>query len=244
MLIEVANSLFITFIASEYLLASKNKTVHDIRNVDDNEINPYYNRNSRTGGRIIKIAREIAATFFSSHSRPTQYSFIAVFLINLFVHFHNTGVALARWIHSKVEGGFYIPRICLAIISFSVALYYDCRRVALTSSRENSNRSCGTSAEKWSNEFFFRLLFNCFCRLLPIYPFLAVIISFGFLFVATLFEKMHLPTRILNMPIYYGTLYGPLSFMYWDIKKGIVDYLIRGRRRLLVDEKNPSYLPR
>eukprot|EP00569_Conticribra_weissflogii_P018497 CAMPEP_0171438306 /NCGR_PEP_ID=MMETSP0881-20121228/17923_1 /TAXON_ID=67004 /ORGANISM="Thalassiosira weissflogii, Strain CCMP1336" /LENGTH=41 /DNA_ID= /DNA_START= /DNA_END= /DNA_ORIENTATION= len=40
------------------------------------------------------------------------------------------------------------------------------------------------------------------------------------------------------MPIYYGTLYGPLSFMYWDVKKGIVDFLKEDGRRLLGDESN------
>mmetsp|Transcript_31225 Transcript_31225/g.65307 ORF Transcript_31225/g.65307 Transcript_31225/m.65307 type:complete len:246 (+) Transcript_31225:284-1021(+) len=245
MLCEIVNSLFLTFLASEYLLASENITAHTIHNFGDDGNDPdYINKKSGTCGKLVKITRQLARAFFSSHSRTIQYSFIAVSFINLVAHFHDTGVAISQWIHIKLEGGFHIPRICVAIISFLVALYYDCRRVVPTLSRGNQRKRDGMSSREWSNGFFFRLLFHCFCRLLPIYPFLAVVISFGFLFVASLFEKMNIPTRLLNMPIYYGTLYGPLSFMYWDVKKGIVDFLKEDGRRLLGDESNTSYLPK
>lgn len=245
MLCEIANSLFSTFLASEYLLASENITAHTIHNFGDEGNNPdYINKKSCTCGKSVKITRQIALTFFSSHSRPIQYSFIAVSFVNLVAHFHDTGVAILQWIHIKLEGGFHIPRILVAIISFLVALYYDCRRVVSKLSRDNLRKRDGMSSREWSNGFFFRLLFHCFCRLLPIYPFLAVVISFGFLFVASFFEKINLPTRILNVPIYYGTLYGPLSFMYWDVKKGILGSLKEDGRKLLGDESNASYLPR
>ena len=81
---------------------------------------------------------------------------------------------------------------------------------------------------RWSNRFFIRQLLQSFCRLLPVYPFLAVLISFGFLFLITTFETLHLPLEILNMPIYYGTLYGPLGLMYWDVKKCVVRDLVKG----------------
>jgi hypothetical protein len=55
--------------------------------------------------------------------------------------------------------------------------------------------------------------------LIPVYPFIAVIISFIFLFVITAFEQLHLQTAVLNGPIYYFTLYGPLMLTYWDVKR-------------------------
>jgi hypothetical protein len=90
----------------------------------------------------------------------------------------------------------------VAISSFFLTLYWDCRR------NNQAAAAAAAATTTWSDQYFLKLLVQSFCRLLPIYPFLAVIISFGFLFVITVFERLHLPMEILNMPIYYGTLYG------------------------------------
>lgn len=167
MLLEAINSVFLTFLATEYLL------------LDDDRITLYQ--------------------FFSQQqqrSRSLQYTIAGVILINIFVNFHTIGASLVEWIHAKLSQFIHVPRIIVAISSFFLTLYWDCRR---------NNQAATTT---WSDQYFLKLLVQSFCRLLPIYPFLAVIISFGFLFVITIFERLHLPMEILNMPIYYGTLYG------------------------------------
>jgi hypothetical protein len=70
---------------------------------------------------------------------------------------------------------------------------------------------------------FLRQVAIAFLRILPVYPFLAVLISFVFLFVISAFEALHLPLEILNMPIYYGTLYGPFSYIYYNVKRRVIE---------------------
>lgn len=196
--------MFITFLATEYLLDNdENQTAHAASN------NPRRTKNS--------IFQNLKAASLSHRSRPLRYTFAVVLSINAFVHFHAFGAALHHWVHEKVETLFRIPRIFVAILTFLVALYWDCRQKY----KHNCKHSELLSPAPWSNRYFFRQLLQSFCRLLPVYPFLAVIISFGFLFIITAFEKLHLPEEILNMPIYYGTLYGPLMMMYWDVKKTV-----------------------
>ena len=193
MLLEAVNSVFITFVATEYLLNSSN---------DDHQIAS--SKSKATNNKKLSILENLKATFISKHSRPLRYTFLIVLCINAFVHFHATGEALAHWIHVKVETFFRVPRIIVAILTFLVVLYWDCRHRY----QQNCKRSQLLSPAPWSNGYFVRQLVQSFCRLLPVYPFLAVVISFGFLFIITAFERLHLPLQILNMPIYYGTLYG------------------------------------
>jgi hypothetical protein len=98
-------------------------------------------------------------------------------------------------------------RIGLAAVCYVVALYFDCKR----------SQPSLTLVE------FLLQVSIAFCRVLPVYPFLAVLVSFVFLFVISLFEHLHLPVEVLNWPIYYGTLYGPFSWIYWQVKKQVID---------------------
>ena len=41
--------------------------------------------------------------------------------------------------------------------------------------------------------------------------------------VVNAWEALGLPTEVLNWPIYYGTLYGPFSCVYFRVKKGVED---------------------
>ena len=61
-----------------------------------------------------------------------------------------------------------------------------------------------------------------FLKVIPAYPFLAVIIIFVFLFVISFFESLHLPTQWLNWPIYYGTQYGPFVWVYMSVKQWVL----------------------
>ena len=199
MILEAVNSVCLTYLATEFLL----------NNNDDNTTPTHGNSSSSTS-----ILQSIKYTLTSQHSKPIQYTFVTVICINTFVYCHDAGQMILNYIHYKL---FHIPRILLAICSFLIALYWDCRYKYLQNSNNQSN-----STAPWSNRYFIKQLIQSFIRLLPVYPFLAVIISFGFLFVITLFEKLHLQSDILNMPIYYCTLYGPLMMMYWDVKKAVV----------------------
>lgn len=92
-----------------------------------------------------------------------------------------------------VNNLFHVPKVILVAIAYILTLYYDCRRCA--------NRS--------SLDFFRDFLPRvgwAFLYVLPVYPFLAVLISFCFLLVINLFELLKLPLALLNWPIYYGTL--------------------------------------
>jgi hypothetical protein len=199
MLLEVINSVFLTYIATEYLL------------VENDDLS-----SSKTSRNNIKSFQQLRAALFTSHqsSRSRQYIFLIVLSTNILVNFHTTGVALAEWIHNAIgrsQHHFHVPRILVAICSFLLALFWDCRqKYKHLHSKYQSISSSGVAASSspWSNHYFLQQLLQSFCRLLPVYPFLAVIISFGFLFVITAFERLHLPLQILNMPIYYGTLYG------------------------------------
>ena len=171
MLLEAVNSVFFTFLITEFLLC--------------------YDQTSSL--------HRLATTIKSSHSHQLRYAFVAVVFVNTLANFHET---FAGWIHNVTTLS-RVPRIVVAIASFLLALYWDCRRI-----NDAKDQIGHAAAAPWSNRNFFRQLLQSSCRLLPVYPFLAVVISFGFLFVISIFERLHLPLEILNIPIYYGTLYG------------------------------------
>ena len=101
----------------------------------------------------------------------------------------------------------HLPKVVLIMTMYVVALYADCRR----------------SCPSLRLQEFARRIGVAFCHLLPVYPLLAIAISFGFLLLINLFEFLRLPLELLNWPIYYGTLYGPFSLIYWDVKRRILD---------------------
>ena len=101
-----------------------------------------------------------------------------------------------------LKGFLHLPKILFAAVSYVVALYVDCRRVS----------------PKLTLGEFLPAVAWAFLRVIPVYPFLAVLISFVFLFVIAIVEGLGLPEDWLNWPIYYGTLYGPFSYVYWRVK--------------------------
>ena len=54
---------------------------------------------------------------------------------------------------------------------------------------------------------------------LPVFPLLTVVIGALFLVLVALFGLLHLDTRLLNQPIYYGALYGPCFAFYFQVKR-------------------------
>jgi hypothetical protein len=142
-------------------------------------------------------------------SQLTQGITIAVVIVNLAVrlHIHIFGSVLLLAASSAVSLASHAPKVSFAAIAYLVALYFDCRRSKKDLAVGNFLKSVGVQ----------------FCRVAPVYPFLAVVISFAFLFIISAFEALHLPLELLNMPIYYGTLYGPFSWIYYTVKKRIVE---------------------
>jgi hypothetical protein len=227
MILEVVNSVFLTFLVTEYFLVDD-----DTEAIDANH---YHSTNCGPGGHLMHIVSVFRVTLLSRQNKYIQFMFGLVGCLNLIVRFHVSGALISAWLHSKVERMFHIPRIVIAISSFLISLYFDCRR--MTKSKymtTNVNTEKSNNIQLWSNRAFFRQLVKSFCILLPVYPFIAVVISFGFLFIVSIFEKLDLPLQILNMPIYYGTLYGPLSYLYWDVKRKMISHTcVHGRVRVL-----------
>ena len=143
------------------------------------------------------------------HSKVTQAISIGVLIVNLAVrlHIHVSGSTLLSAASSAVSFASHAPKVLFAAIAYVVALYFDCRRSKKDLAVGDFLKSVGVQ----------------FCRVAPVYPFLAVMISFVFLFIISAFEALHLPLELLNMPIYYGTLYGPFSWIYYMVKKRIVE---------------------
>ena len=101
----------------------------------------------------------------------------------------------------------HLPKVAFAALAYNVALYFDCKR----------------AQPVLTVKTFLPIVGKAFLRVLPAYPFLAIVISFGFMILINIFEALHLNLDLLNWPIYYGTLYGPFSFVYYKVKERVVD---------------------
>ena len=169
MISEVVNALFLTYVASEYLVAE------DLP--------------SRRAGR-------------RSIPRSTLVMALIAGLVNILDR-----VTGAQDIANNLFQGFlHLPRVCFVAAMYIVALYIDVtRRASLPPGK------------------FLKKVGWQFLKVLPWYPFLAVLISFVFLFVINLWEALHLPMEWLNAPIYYGTLYGPFAWVYVQVKQSILN---------------------
>ncbi len=168
---EVSNALLITYIATEYSIASSSKSGFSCR------------------------------SFLTS--RANQVFFGLVILINVVDRL----VGAALLVNGVFENLLHAPKILLAALLYTVVLYVDCARLVgkpLTLQR---------FATRVGMEFL---------KILPLYPFLAVLISCGFMFVISFCEHLHLPLDWLNWPIYYGTLYGPFSVVYFQVKSKLI----------------------
>ena len=203
MIQEVCNALLITYVASEYLLLSSHNN----------------NNNSTT----TEIVRTIV----------TQKGFIGLLSVILFLNILlvPSNVAKVTRATDTVNKAFHwflhLPRIIFAIFTFLIALYVDCSKQNNTNNTTYSSSRVAITIPK-----FLLVVLQSFLYMLPIYPFLAALVSFGFLFIITTFEFFHWPLEYLNNPIYYGTLYGPLSLIYWNVKK-----------RLLIHQEHIPTLP-
>jgi hypothetical protein len=136
-----------------------------------------------------------------------------IFSMVLVVHAIESLTGIGAWIRAGLEALFHLPKVVFVIFFYIIALYLDC----LFTLRQHQQRQ---ALSFWS-DFLPRVL-RLFLRICPIYPILAVGISFLFLFLISLFELLRIPTDILNAPIYYGTLYGPFSYIYYHVKRDLL----------------------
>ena len=125
-----------------------------------------------------------------------------VLLVNLLDHVSG----IKDKANGLVQGFFHLPRIIFAAVTYMICLYYDIHRRAPLLTLPAFLAKVG-----WA-----------FLRVLPAYPFLAVLISFVFLFVINIWEALGLPLEWLNAPIYYGTLYGPFAWVYTQVKRQVL----------------------
>jgi len=180
MISEVLNALLLTYLATEYSVASSKSTMAWRQSGGD----------GRTAFlHILQQPRFLVPCF-------------VVVLVNLIERASFLGNVITETLHRFL----HIPKILFAAISYIVVLYYDCKR------RHSSLEAFA----------FLKQVGLAFLYVLPVYPFLAVLISLGFLFVINIFEFFHWDEQLLNAPIYYGVLYGPFSFVYWRVKEKIV----------------------
>lgn len=174
MISEVVNALCITYVATEYTLASERQS------------------SSRNAG-----------SWWNSRSN------LIVFAVVLLINIIDRVSGASDLINEIFQGILHAPKILFSAIAYLLALYVDCRRLLPSLTVRTFLRHVGAA----------------FCRVAPVYPILAVIISFVLMFVISLFELLQLPLDWLNWPIYYGTLYGPFYFIYLLVKRRIVqDY--------------------
>jgi hypothetical protein len=182
MISEVVNSLFLTVLASEYLIAeSQSRPVG--RRQDDSTL-----------GSLLAFARNRSIYISSWLS--------IVIIINLLDHISG----LKQFANDILQGFFHLPKVLVAAATYVVCLYYDIHR----------------RAPLLTVPAFLAKVGWAFLKVLPAYPFLAVLISCVFLFVINIWEALGLPDEWLNAPIYYGTLYGPFAWVYVHVKQQVL----------------------
>lgn len=205
MISEVANALFLTYLATEYTVASQDaaasKRFLEYQHEDDdddhgNSRKARYRRWGVVTGMVLLI---------NVSDRVLGFTVVA-------------NVAM-RETHHLVYALLHIPRVVVAAVAYLTALFWDCRRTVARQRRTGNQHKHHVMT--FAKDFLPRVL-TAFLTVLPLYPLAAIIISFGFLILITIFEALHLPESLLNWPIYYGTLYGPFSYIYHVVKLSVV----------------------
>jgi hypothetical protein len=196
MISEIVNALMITYFATEF-----GSTSTSDNNYTNNSYqgSGYYLRRSTTGSNGSK---DWTIRDFWTSNRKHKLIFVIVVIINVFDQI--TGAAAA--INWALQGFLHIPKVIFAAVTYFLAIYIDVRSNVVIDFRRE----------------YLPLVGKAILYILPVYPILAVFISFGFLFIITAFEKLGIPVEILNWPIYYGTLYGPFSYIYYSIKQQVL----------------------
>jgi hypothetical protein len=140
--------------------------------------------------------------------RLVQPRTILAAVVVVFLNIFDRVSGFALFINDTVTGFFHMPKVLFVAWAYVLVLYVDCRRI---------------SPELDFTREFMPKVGRAFLYVLPVYPISAVLISFGFFIVITICDALHLPEDWLQWPIYYGTLYGPFSLVYWKVKKTVTE---------------------
>ncbi|KAL3907917.1 MAG: hypothetical protein SGILL_008680 [Bacillariaceae sp.] len=208
MLSEILNSLFLTYLASEYLVA-------------------------QDGNARAQPRRRLSILTSSLKQRLTVIMGGIVLVVNVV----DRVVGVTEWMHSAMEflHVFSWPfKVLLAAAMYVGGLYLDINRKVLcgrrrrrpdnSSSDEDDDDDSKRASQRMPCSIFLPKVGWAFCKVLPAYPFLAVTISVCFMFVINLWDFLKLPEEWLNAPIYYGTLYGPFAYTYVHVKQQVLCY--------------------
>lgn len=233
MISEIANSLFLTYLASEYLVSSSSSPSSSSSSTRSRTIQ----RADRDSG-CIDPKKSVGKDNYIVLGFLTLLVVIANLLdhhyyLSLFWGYATTIVPknLPRIIPSEYLESYYVvipAKLSLAATSYVLALYVDIHRDRTNGNDGKENSSNNSHNKNAKMKMPFRSVYLpkvgwAFVKILPAYPFLAVLISFVFIFVVDLWEYVfHLPLEWLNNPIYYGTLYGPFAYTYVHVKREVL----------------------
>lgn len=202
MISELLNSLFLTYLASEYLVAQDDAS---------------YGHNSQQGRRRLSLLTS------SLKQRLTIVMTGVVLVVNII----DRVVGVTEWIQSGIP---FLPlKVFVAAAFYFGGLYVDINRRVIfakqrASNNDNSNGDDDSrkQPQRMPLSIFLPKVLWAFCKVLPAYPFLAVTISVGWMFVINLWDFLQLPEAWLGPPIYYGTLYGPFAWTYVFVKQQVM----------------------
>jgi len=107
-----------------------------------------------------------------------------------------------------------VLKVPIVALLFTAALWVDCGRYT-----------------KLDVNTFAKELGSTILLFVPIFPWVAIIISFFFFLAVSVLDFVGLPVDFLNWPIYYGTLYGPFSLVYMRVKRRISQRPVLPRAR-------------
>eukprot|EP00536_Pseudo-nitzschia_multiseries_P017612 jgi/Psemu1/293120/fgenesh1_pg.1674_\ len=235
MISEIANSLFLTYLASEYVLSSSPSSP-SIASPRSRALH----RADTDGGWCGSDGGKNQHQHPHHSNNSTNWTVLGVLtalvgIANLLDHHYYLSLVWesAASLLPRIPSHYVVipAKLGLAATSYVLALYVDVHRERVaTTTNANANKIYGKSHthRRTPKKIPFRSVFLpkvgwAFLRILPAYPFLAVLISFVFLFVVDLWEYvLHLPLEWLNRPIYYGTLYGPFAYTYVHVKQEVV----------------------
>lgn len=249
MISEIANSLFLTYLASEYIISTSSSSSSS--SVCNNKrsrthtltvANHYEQDNDDDTAKA--TAKKLAGATYRYNSSVIGALLCLVILANILdqQYFQIPSLVETFNIPSLVElvednnnntkitlfttyAYIWSPilKVGIAATSYVVTLYIDVHRQRLrpsTTTPTGKGREArrATTERRRRKRIPFRSVYLpqvgwAFLRILPAYPFLAVLISFLFLFVIDIWDYVfHLPVEYWNKPIYYGTLYGPFAY--------------------------------
>ena len=222
MISEVCNAIVLTYLASEYLISEQQHT---------QDGGSYSKRSSSSSSAAVGASR------FQQYQQRQRIKTTLMFVVPIIIVINilDRVSGAMETMNQLLDGFLHLPRAIFAATLYIIALYVDVtilnRKVTSTATTTTpatttidgvASTSSSTTPIQVPLKFFLKQVLVAFMYILPAYPFMAVVISFVFMFVINIFEALNLPLEYLNAPIYYGTLYGPFAWVYVHVKQKII----------------------